>query len=233
MTSLVSKIYPLISLSHHSYTTSETTDLPFSDYKYLDQGNHAYRFQLLCQRLCNVDTEYFASVAHDERKSFIFQVEIDYNLNLAKFVGLDLSAFPELRKVSPTDLSSLQRQEFASAHRNIERQPEKLVSDCRNTILTDHVDNILFLLVWFSAKIVRVKCCVEFTTYPFLREYCHSMADKRAKSISKLQRDYTKLLTNALAGAYPGVTGVTGANVTLGFAIINMLFSSPLKDDSI
>ena len=190
----------------HSYTTSETTDLPFSDFSYLDGQNHAYRFKFLRERLCNIDTEFFAEIAQNQQKSFIFQVEINYDLNLAKFTALDLSAFPELRKVSPAELSNLQRQEFISAGRNIGKQPEKLVSDCRNTILTDHVDNILFLLVWFSANIVRVKCCVEFTTYPFLREYCHSMADKRAKSVSKIQKNYAKLLSNALAGVNPVVS---------------------------
>ena len=163
-------------------------------------NHHAQYFQDISQRLCNIDTEYFAALAQKDRKSFIFQVEIVYDLNLAKLTALDLSAFPELRKVFPHELSSYQRQDFSKSKRDITTMPAKLVSDCQRTIITEHVDNLLFLLVWLSARIVRVRSCVQFTTYPFLRTYCNDMAQKRANSVSKIQKDYCKLLTNSLAG---------------------------------
>ena len=167
-------------------------------------NHHAHYFQDISQRLCNIDTEYFATLAQKSRISFIFQVEIVYDLNLTKLTALDLSAFPELRKVLPHELSSYQRQDFSKTKRNINTMPAKLVSDCRKTIITEHVDNLLFLLVWFSGRIVRVRSCVQFTTYPFLRAYCNDMAQKRANSVSKVQKDYCKLLTNSLAGEdYP------------------------------
>ena len=119
---------------------------------------------------------------------------------MAKLVALDLSAFPELRKVAASELSNLQRGEFISAGRNVDNQPPKLVSDCRTSLITEHIDNLLFLLVWFSASIIRVKCCVQFTIYPFMHNYCNDMAQKRANSASKVQKSYLKCLTNALAG---------------------------------
>ena len=195
--------YSGLSLSLFSYTTSETSELPFSDYEYMDaHGHHAQRFQDLCLRLCNVDTEYFATLAERDHKSFVFQVRIIYDLNLAKLSALDLSAFPELRKVFPHELSQYQREDFSKSKRNIKTMPAKLVSDCRSTVITEHVDNLLFLLVWFSAKIVEVRSCVQFTTYPFLRSYCHDIAKKRTDSISKVQKDFCKLLTNSLTGAF-------------------------------
>ena len=67
-------------------------------------------------------------------------------------------------------------------------------------MITDHIDNLLFLLVWYSAKIVRIKNCISFTTYPFLHDYCVDMAKHRAESPSKIQKQMTKLMTNSLAG---------------------------------
>ena len=182
------------------------------------RGHHAQRFQELCQRLSSVDTEYFATLAQRDRKSFVFQVEIVYDLNLAKLTALDLSAFPEQRKVFPHELSNYQRQDFSKTKRNINTMPAKLVSDCHSTIITEHVDNLLFLLVWFSAQIIRVRSCVQFTTYPFLRTYCHDIAKKRTESISKVQKDYCKLLTNSLAGEFfvlPLPTALSSSSLTL------------------
>ena len=185
------------------YTTAESSNLPFSDYEYMDaQNQHSALFNLLCQKLCNTDTKFFADAAQHQRKSYLFQVEISYNLNMAKLIALDLSAFPELRKVAASELSNLQRGEFISARRNVDRQPPKLVSDCHNSVITEHIDNLLFLLVWFSATIVRVKCCVQFTIYPFMHNYCNDMAQKRANSASKVQKAYLKCITNALAGMH-------------------------------
>ena len=185
------------------YTTAESSNLPFSDYEYMDaQNQHSAYFNLLCQKLCNTDTKFFADAAQHQKKSFLFQVEVSYNLNMAKLVALDLSAFPELRKVEASELSSLQRGEFISAGRNLDSQPAKLVSDCHTSVITEHIDNLLFLLVWFSASIVRVKCCVQFTIYPFMHTYCNDMAQKRANSASKVQKSYLKCITNALAGIH-------------------------------
>ena len=103
--------------------------------------------------------------------------------------------------MKPNELSESQRQEFLAAKINLNKQPAKLVSDLKkNSFITDHVDNLLFLLVWYSAKIVRIKNCISFTTYPFLHDYCVDMAKHRAESPSKIQKQMTKLMTNSLAG---------------------------------
>ena len=206
----MSFIHPVSSFLHNlspsppplftSYTTAESATLPFSDYRYMDNQNHSSLFHLLATKLSQIDTKFFLNLATHERKSYIFQVEITYNLNLAKLVGMDFAAFPELRKVSADELTQIQRDDFIAARRNINLQPAKLVSDCRTTIITQHVDSLLYLLVWFSASIVRVKSCVEFKTYPFLTAYCHDMARKRAESPSLIQRKVTKSYTNSLAG---------------------------------
>ena len=146
-----------------------------------------------------MDTAFFLAKAR-ERKSYLFQVEIEYDLNLAKSVGIDFSGFPELQKPTAGEVSSLQRQEFLAAKRNIATQSPKLISDCRQSIVTDHVDNLLYLLIWFSAKINRVRCCVQFDTYPFLTGFCQHIAQQRATSVSKITKDWAKSVTNSLAG---------------------------------
>ena len=183
----------------YRYTTSESGELPFSDYEYLDAQTQPAQFGLLSDKLKSMDTAFFLTKAR-ERKSYLFQVEIEYDLNLAKSVGIDFSGFPELRKPTVEEVSALQRREFIASNRNIGRQAPKLISDCRQSVVTDHVDNLLYLLIWFSARIVSVRCCVQFNTFPFLTGFCQHIAQQRAASVSKITKDWAKSVTNSLAG---------------------------------
>lgn len=133
-------------------------------------------------------------------KSYVFQVEITYSLPFSKLSALDFSSFPTVRQIKPHELSENQRQEYLASKINLNKQSARLVSDCENSIICDHIDNLIFLIIFFSAKIIRVKNCISFTTYPFLRDYCIGMADKRADSPSKIQKSFAKLMTNSLAG---------------------------------
>ena len=143
-------------------------------------------------------------MAEKHNKSYIFEVELKYDLAYAKLTALDFSSFPQLRQVQGYELSEMQREEYSKAKTNLNIQPPKLISDCNNddsnSVISEHVENLLYILIWFSGEIVRVKRCVKFTTYPFLREYCMDMAEKRASSPSKIQKSLTKLMTNSLAG---------------------------------
>ena len=182
------------------YTSSESANLPFCDYEYLDPQTCPSEFHLLARKLKEMDTKFFADLSVNEKKSCLFRVEITYDLNLCKLAGVDLSLFPELRRVSPADLSKMQEREFSFQKRNIDKMQPKLVSDFRTAVICEHSDNLLFLLIWFSGTILSVKAIVRFTTYPFLNQYCHDITKKRAQTPSTVQKAACKALTNALAG---------------------------------
>ena len=185
-------VYPIT--LHHS---ALQTELPFKSFLLMEAKDDSPQFRFLAKKLKQIDVDFFMDKAIHEKKSFLFEVVLDYNFEDSLGNSIDIGLFPSFRTVGNQDLSEDQQEHLRSVGRNCQKEPPKLVSaHKRNHLTIDFVDNLLFLLTHMSCVIVEVLSITSFYTAPFLSDYMISLQNARSKATSPQQAKVIKNLAN-------------------------------------
>ena len=186
-------------LSHSLYSSCLTMNLPFSQFRVFDQERNPNEFQLFASKLSSYDTNFFKEQHQCKNYQFFAILDIEYDLQSAKFFTIDFSAFPRKTKVQPDQLSLSQRNIFEAKKMSVSQNP-RLVSSCQPSTISEFVENIFFAAHFLGLKIVSVRKIVRFKSYHIFRDYITTLNEARAKESSKISNQVFKSLSNCLAG---------------------------------
>ena len=169
------------------YPSALQTELPYRDFVLLQKEDNSAQFRYISEQLKKMNIAFFVEMATREKKSFLFEVVLDYNFEDSLGSSIDLGVFPYFKKVNNQELTQDQQDVLSGLSRNCDREPAKLVSAHRQKHhVTDFVDNIAYLVYLHSCRITEVLSIVSFRTAPFLRDYVQQLQDERSRSSSAI-----------------------------------------------
>ena len=118
----------------------------------MNESIHKKAFLAISQKLMSADSAFFTSKATNEHISYLFECEIEFDMNSAKMHSLDLSNFPTICQTNKDELTLSQKLEYEKTHSSSSKIPKKLVSDIKNGLFVEHVEILFFMIVFFFCK---------------------------------------------------------------------------------
>ena len=171
--------------------------LPYGNFVLHDHAQNRQKFEYLCERINNNDTNFFATEAKTHNKGYFCHLDITYDPQYAKFASTDLRSFPQYQTIEPQHLAQDQLNHLHANQKKLSKNP-KLVSACTPCTVCEFIDNIFLLKLLYSASVVKIHSIVSFTQYPFMSKYVDALASMRAKTPSDVHKKSIKALTNSL-----------------------------------
>ena len=171
--------------------------LPYGNFVLHDHAQNRQKFEYLCERINNNDTNFFATEAKTHNKGYFCHLDITYDPQYAKFASTDLRSFPQYQTIEPQHLAQDQLNHLHANQKKLSKNP-KLVSTCTPCTVCEFIDNIFLLKLLYSASIVKIHSIVSFTQYPFMSKYVDGLASMRSKTPSDVHKKSIKALTNSL-----------------------------------
>lgn len=179
------------------YPSALQTELPYRDFVLLRREDNSVKFRYISKQIRKMNMNFFVEKATQEKKSYLFEVVLDYNFRDSLGSSIDLSVFPYFKRVKNHELTQDQQNVLDGLSRNCDREPPKLVSAHRRKHhVTDFVDNIAYLVYFHSCQITEVLSIVSFRTAPFLQHYVQELQDERSQSSSAILARIIKNLSN-------------------------------------
>ena len=189
-------IFNLFFLFPSLYPSAQSLALPLSHHTLMNESIHKKAFLAISQKLMSADSAFFASKATNEHISYLFECEIEFDMNSAKMHSLDLSNFPTIYQTNKDELTLSQKLEYEKTHSSSSKIPKKLVSDIKNGLFVEHVEILFFMIVFFSAKIKSIKSIISFKIYDFLKPFSIKMSKLRASTPSSVLKGVFKNYSN-------------------------------------
>ena len=174
------------------------SSLPLDDYVIFDSTRNEGHFTFLSRKILDYDTHYFAMQKKYFNHIYFCVYEQDYD-KASIYSTIDVSGFPQTRKVEPAELSSFQRKSF---QRDGKSFPEntRLISSCDRQVVGEWLDNIFLSSLLLFGKIGKIVTIVRCKAFPLFREYIEKLNKARGEEPSKLVGSIYKALSNTLAG---------------------------------
>ena len=183
------------------YASCMTCSLPFDGYQILNEATNNVLFEEICQNLIAVNFEYFEALATERNVGMLITCDMTYDREECLKTSLDFSAFPSFVKVAESDLTDDQIDEAKKLHKNLSKEPAKLISTMSDRLeLVDFIDNLLYAQIMMSCKVVRVKEVIMFKQSNYMASYMHHLQRARAKASSKIEATIAKTLGNSICG---------------------------------
>ena len=176
------------------YATVLTTYLPYKNYRILRPEDCSLQYLEIVKNLTDLNLDYFLELSSVRKMGILLKAEIDFDHNEALTTSLDFSNFPSFRTVEINELSEDQQREAAKLRKNVSREPPKLVSTCEKTEVTDFIENLLFMLVHQSCKIVKVNLIVTYEHSDYFKNYISFLQKQRALATSSIEGKMVKAL---------------------------------------
>lgn len=164
--------------------------LPYAHFIFHDSTTNPTRFAVYADHLTKGNFAFFAKMAKEERRGFLFTVKVSYDQKFTKFLSSDFSSFPFLYEVTKDQLGRTQ----ANLTKDKRIRP-KLVSACITSVITDFVQNLSFMQLMFSMTVEEVKSVVTFTLFDFLNTYVQHIAQHRSRTPSTIMQKTCKVTT--------------------------------------
>lgn len=160
--------------------------LPISDYEWVDPSHH--------DKLLNT----IQSISDESEKGYIFQVDLEYPKELHDSHN-DYPLASEKMQVTDEMLSDYSRSLKAKLGGS-SSEVEKLILNLNNkTKYTVHYRN-LKLYLQLGLKVSKVYKILQFKQKAWLSPYIKENTDRRSKAKSDFEKDFYKLMNNAVYG---------------------------------
>ena len=167
--------------------------LPYKDHKLIRKEDNDVIFAMVTKKLMNADLDWFRDKAVEEKISYYIEIQAGYSFPHSLYHSIDLGMFPQFHRVDPSQLTAAQQQYLQTSKRKLEKEPAKLVSLHKDGIITDFVDNLLYMVLFHSVIIRDVLTIVQYTCADFMCSYMQILQNKRSISTSNVE---SKLMKN-------------------------------------
>ena len=183
--------------------------LPYKNFEYLDQYQRPTHFNHIVRQLSDLNIDFFVEKSVYEQKGFLVTCTLGYNFQDSLENTIDLSCFPKYQRVSMDQLTRDQIWSFNNESRNIEKDPAKLISSYENeNLVTDFIDNIIYLLINHSCSILSVESVIVYEHSSFMLEYMNYLQSARSLATSNLEGRLIKNLSNSVPGMLYAILSV-------------------------
>ena len=176
------------------YGSCLTTKLPLSDFRLLKQEQQSSEFRKIEENLRGLNLEFFQKLCQEHSTGFLFRIVLDYDRVESLQTSVDFSMFPRFRSVKLSELSSDQQNEARKMNRKVDKEPPKLVSTMEKQEVVDYLENVLFLIIHMSCRIVEIKEIVIYKHCDIFKDYIGYLQKQRAMATSSVEAKLIKAL---------------------------------------
>ena len=176
--------------------------IPIGDYLVYCKKRNRRHFDMLTQRLLNMDIKFFSEELHKNNHLYFFVVVLSYD-NDALFAkqNIDLSLFPFYENVSLDQLSNQQRVRAARLKRNPQKESPQLVSYLKKDLETsDYAENIIYLCAFHNIFIKKIVKIVRCTAFPVFDQWLSRLEEEKRYNVSPILNRLWKSFGNNICG---------------------------------
>ena len=166
------------------YGSAMCQNLPASNYKY--------------EEFSNFVSEDIMKLDDNSETGYIFIVDLEYPEELHDLHN-DYQLAPE-KKLVKYDILSNKTKELMNKHNIKSDKVEKLICDLNHKYNYGVHYRLLKLYLSLGMKLKKIHKCISFNQKPWLRSYINYNSSQRAKSKNEFEKDFFKLMNNAVFG---------------------------------
>lgn len=159
-------------------------------------------FDMLSQRLLDMDIDFFANQMLENNFVYFFVVVLSYDDDaLFAKQNIDLSFFPFYESVSLDQLSTHQRERAGRLKRDPASEGAKLVSYLKRDLRTaDFVENIIYQMAIHHASVGRIIKIVRAKAYPVFNPWISRLEEEKRHNVSPILNRLWKSFGNNVCG---------------------------------
>ena len=176
--------------------------IAIGDYILYSKQQNQKDFNMLTQRLLDMDIEFFSEQLHKHNHQYFFVVILSYDDDaLFAEQNIDLSMFPFYEAVSLDMLSSHQRERAARLKRDPQRERPQLVSYLKKNLKTaDYSENIIYMCSFHNIILKRVIKIVRATAFPVFDKWLARLEEEKRHNVSPIVNRLWKSFGNNVCG---------------------------------
>ena len=193
--------------------------IAIGDYVSYSRQHNQKGFNMLSQRLLDMDIKFFSEQLHKHNYQYFFVVVLSYDDDaLFAKQNIDLSMFPFYESVSLDMLSSHQRERAARLKRNPEFENPQLVSYLKKNLKTaDYSENIIYMCGFHNIVLKRVIKIVRATAFPVFDKWLARLEEEKRHNVSPILNRVWKSFGNNVCGK----VRLGGSKQMLGYCLVD------------